>query len=141
MGESVKMSCGRPSMAARRYRVQVGEALKHRLTCKFFPGFDRPVREGVSTDSLKFHPALPCPTLLSPAGGPPLKRPYGCLRPSSSLLDTPSRMGLLPCLGALLEGPEDDGAVGGGARHLQHVRRRSVRAEGHRVHPRRVTWG
>jgi hypothetical protein len=43
------------------------------------------VREGVSTDSLKFHPALPCPTLLRPAGG---------LQPSSSPLDTPSRTGL-----------------------------------------------
>jgi hypothetical protein len=31
----------------------------------------RPVREGVSTDSLKFHPAPPCPTLIRPAGGPP----------------------------------------------------------------------
>jgi hypothetical protein len=39
----------------------------------------RPVREGVSTDSLKFHPGPPCPTLLRPAGGPPPKRPYGHL--------------------------------------------------------------
>jgi hypothetical protein len=39
----------------------------------------RPVREEVSTDSLKFHPAPPCPTLLRPVGGPPPKRPYGCL--------------------------------------------------------------
>jgi uncharacterized membrane protein YagU involved in acid resistance len=50
----------------------------------------RPVREGVSTDSLKFHPAPPSPTLLCPAGGPP---PNG-LQPSSSPLDTPSRTGL-----------------------------------------------
>jgi hypothetical protein len=55
----------------------------------------RPVREGVSTDSLKFQPAPSCPTLLRPAGGPPPKGPYGRLggglRPSSSPLDTPSR--------------------------------------------------
>jgi hypothetical protein len=52
--------------------------------------------------SLKFHPGPPCPTLLRPAGGPPLKRPYGRfwggpprraggLRPSRSLLDAPRR--------------------------------------------------
>jgi hypothetical protein len=46
------------------------------------------VREGVSTDSLKFHLAPPCPTHIRPAGGPPPKRP------SSSPLDTPSRTGL-----------------------------------------------
>jgi hypothetical protein len=28
-------------------------------------------------DSLKFHPGLPCPTLLCPVGEPPLKQPYG----------------------------------------------------------------
>jgi hypothetical protein len=28
--------------------------------------------QGVTTDSLKFHPGPPCPTLLSPVGGPPL---------------------------------------------------------------------
>jgi hypothetical protein len=27
-------------------------------------------------DSLKFHPGPQCPTLLRPAGGPPLKHPY-----------------------------------------------------------------
>jgi hypothetical protein len=31
---------------------------------------DRPVREGVFTDSLKFHAGAPCPTLIHPAGGP-----------------------------------------------------------------------
>jgi hypothetical protein len=31
----------------------------------------RTVREGVSTDSLKFHAGLPCPTLILPAGGRP----------------------------------------------------------------------
>jgi hypothetical protein len=35
------------------------------------------VWQGVALDSLKFHPGLPCPTLLRPAGGPPLKRPHG----------------------------------------------------------------
>jgi hypothetical protein len=39
----------------------------------------RPVREGVSTDSLKFHAGPPCPTLIRPAGGPLPKRPYGRL--------------------------------------------------------------
>jgi hypothetical protein len=48
----------------------------------------RPIREGVSTDSLKFHMGPPCPTLIRPAGGPPPKRP------SSSPLDTPCRTGL-----------------------------------------------
>jgi hypothetical protein len=36
-------------------------------------------------DSLKFHPDLPCPTLLRPAGGPPPKLPYshfGCCLPA-----------------------------------------------------------
>jgi hypothetical protein len=51
--------------------------------------------QGVAMDSLKFHPGLPCPTLLNPAGGPPLKRPYSCfkdgLQPSSTFLDTPHR--------------------------------------------------
>jgi hypothetical protein len=37
----------------------------------------RPVREGVTTDSLKFHPGPPCPTLIRPAGGPPTKRHFG----------------------------------------------------------------
>jgi hypothetical protein len=41
----------------------------------------RPVREGVSTDSLKFHADPPCPTLIRPAGGPPPKRPNGRLLP------------------------------------------------------------
>jgi hypothetical protein len=45
----------------------------------------RPVREGVSTESLKFHAGPPCPTLICPAVG---------LRPSSSPLDTPSHTGL-----------------------------------------------
>jgi hypothetical protein len=39
----------------------------------------RPVRQGVSTDSLKFHPGPPCPTLLRPVGGPPLKQFSDCL--------------------------------------------------------------
>jgi hypothetical protein len=35
---------------------------------------------GVAIDSLKFHLGLPCPTLLYPAGGPPLKWPLGHFR-------------------------------------------------------------
>jgi hypothetical protein len=38
------------------------------------------VCQGVAVDSLKFHPCSLCPTLLRPAGGPLLKRPYGRLR-------------------------------------------------------------
>jgi hypothetical protein len=37
------------------------------------------VWQAVAMDSLKFHPGLPCLTLLSPADGPPHKRPYGRL--------------------------------------------------------------
>jgi hypothetical protein len=42
-------------------------------------------------DSLKFHLGPPCYTLLRPAGGPPLIKPYGHFRggPSSTPLDTP----------------------------------------------------
>jgi hypothetical protein len=36
----------------------------------------RPVWQGVSTDSLKFHLGPPCPTLLCSAGRPSPKRPY-----------------------------------------------------------------
>jgi hypothetical protein len=35
------------------------------------------VWQGVAMDSLKYHLGPPCPTLLCPAGGPPLKRLYG----------------------------------------------------------------
>jgi hypothetical protein len=34
------------------------------------------VWQGVAMDSLKFHPRPPYATLLRPAGGPSLKRPY-----------------------------------------------------------------
>jgi hypothetical protein len=35
------------------------------------------VWQGLAMESLKFHPGQPCPTFLRPAGGLPLKRPYG----------------------------------------------------------------
>jgi hypothetical protein len=35
---------------------------------------------GVAMESLKFHLGPPCPTLLCPAGGTPLKQPYGRFR-------------------------------------------------------------
>jgi hypothetical protein len=38
------------------------------------------VWQGVAIDCLKFYPGPPCPPLLRPAGGPPLKRPYGRFR-------------------------------------------------------------
>jgi hypothetical protein len=34
------------------------------------------VCQGVATDSLKYHPGLPCPTFLRSESGPPLKGPY-----------------------------------------------------------------
>jgi hypothetical protein len=36
--------------------------------------------QGVAMNSLKFFPGPPCLTILRPAGGPTLKRPYGCFR-------------------------------------------------------------
>jgi hypothetical protein len=38
------------------------------------------VWQGVAMNSLKFHLGPPCPTLLCPAGGSPLKWPYGRFR-------------------------------------------------------------
>jgi hypothetical protein len=38
------------------------------------------IRRGVAMDSPKYQPGLPWPTLLCPAGGPPLKQPYGHFR-------------------------------------------------------------
>jgi hypothetical protein len=52
-----------------------GRAACGRLLSPWMPQA-RPVWKGVSTDSLKFHPGPPCPTLLRPAGGPPPTRPY-----------------------------------------------------------------
>jgi hypothetical protein len=67
-------------------------------SCTFVSLFNMGVRRGVAMDSLNLHP--PCFTLLRPAGGRPLKRPYGHfrggnLRPSSTPLDTPRRLPLL----------------------------------------------
>jgi hypothetical protein len=59
-----------------------------------YKSIDMGVWHGVAMDSLKFHPSLPCPTLLRPAGGPPLKwqaRRAGGLQPSSTPLGTPRR--------------------------------------------------
>jgi hypothetical protein len=57
----------------------------------------RPVWQRVATDFLKFHPGPPDPTLLSPSGGQPPKRPYGRraggLWPSSKPLVTPRSTG------------------------------------------------
>jgi hypothetical protein len=41
----------------------------------------RTVREGVATASLKFHPGLPSPTLIRPAGGPQGGRPAAVFFP------------------------------------------------------------
>jgi hypothetical protein len=51
----------------------------------------RPVREGVSTDSLKFHAGLPCPTLIRPAGGRPAAVffPLGYPTPYGPVSNTP----------------------------------------------------
>jgi hypothetical protein len=55
----------------------------------------RGVWEGVAVDSLKFRSGPPCLTVLGPAGGPPLKQPYGHFRcdprATSTYLDTPRR--------------------------------------------------
>jgi hypothetical protein len=67
------------------------------------------VWQGVAIDSLKFHQSPPCPTLLSLAGGPPMKQPYSHFRggpptgvvhpqggqPSSTPLDTPRHTPML----------------------------------------------
>jgi hypothetical protein len=39
----------------------------------------------VVMDSLRFHLGLPCSTFLRPAGGPPLKRPYGLMAVSAMI--------------------------------------------------------
>jgi hypothetical protein len=52
----------------------------------------------LATDSLKNHPGPPCLTLLRPASGPPppgVAHRVGGLRPSSTPIDTPRRMGLV----------------------------------------------
>jgi hypothetical protein len=46
------------------------------LTTSGFMG----IWQSVAMDSLRFHLGSPCPTLLRPAGGPPMKRPHGCFR-------------------------------------------------------------
>jgi hypothetical protein len=46
--------------------------------------------QGVAMDSLKFYPVPPCPALLCPVGGPPLKRPYGRFRVGPSLVGPPA---------------------------------------------------
>jgi hypothetical protein len=38
------------------------------------------VWQGVAMDSLKFHLSPPCPTILNPAGEPPLKQRYSHFR-------------------------------------------------------------
>jgi hypothetical protein len=54
--------------------------------------FDMGVWQGLAMDYLKFHLGPPFPILLRPAGGSPLKRPYGRLL----LLRTPHAV--RPCL-------------------------------------------
>jgi hypothetical protein len=51
-----------------------------RLRVKSTGGDIMGVWQGVAMDSLKYHQGPPCPTLLRPAGGPPLKQPYGHFR-------------------------------------------------------------
>jgi hypothetical protein len=54
------------------------------------------VWQGVAMDSLKFHQGPPCPSLLRLMGGPPLKRPYGRFRGSSSGHPTPYAYDFIP---------------------------------------------
>jgi hypothetical protein len=51
------------------------------------------VWQGLTMDSLKFHPCPPCPNLLCPAGRPPLKRCYGHFRdgPPASIIPLDTR--------------------------------------------------
>jgi hypothetical protein len=61
----------------------------------FFGGIG--VWQGVAMYSLKFHLGPPCPNLLCPVGGPPLKWPISCFRGgglqlSFTPLNTPRRM-------------------------------------------------
>jgi hypothetical protein len=58
------------------------------------------VWQGVTMDSVKFHPGPPCPTLLRPAGGPPQGWPacrVGGLRQSYTPLDTPRHAPMAGC--------------------------------------------
>jgi hypothetical protein len=61
------------------------------LTTEIMGGEDRDgmgLWQGVAMDSLKFHPGLPCPTLLRPRAGHPwnsLTAVYGVARPQGGL--------------------------------------------------------
>jgi hypothetical protein len=54
------------------------------------------VWQGVAMHSLKFHPGLPCPTLLWPAGKPPLKWPHNHFRGGLRLPSAHKVAGLWP---------------------------------------------
>jgi hypothetical protein len=67
--------------------------MKSHVLCMVLTFPSMGVWQGVTMESLKFHPGLPCPTLLRPVDGPHLKRPYSHFRRpaallSSTLLDT-----------------------------------------------------
>jgi hypothetical protein len=76
--KSIEMSKTKPVFSV------ADEARKRKNVSLFFKVFTKNmgVRQGVAMDSLKYPSGLPCPTLLCPAGGTPLKRPFqGVARP------------------------------------------------------------
>jgi hypothetical protein len=50
------------------------------LIVKVIVNISMGIWQGVAMDSPKFHPGLPCLTLLHLADRPPLKQPHGCFR-------------------------------------------------------------
>jgi hypothetical protein len=54
------------------------------------------VWQGVAMHTLKFHPGPPCPTLLRPMGGLPLKQAYGCFRGHLTVLGMAHMQGEWP---------------------------------------------
>jgi hypothetical protein len=55
----------------------------HHISLSSLLSLNPRIWQGVTMDSLKFHPGLPCPTLVRPMGVPPLKQPYGRFRGGS----------------------------------------------------------
>jgi hypothetical protein len=77
-------------------------------------------------DSLKFHQGLPCPTLLRPTGGSPLRRPFGRFRHGSPAGH--SACGLWPSFtpsATPRRAPEATRKCGGGGRRRDDVTTKS----------------
>jgi hypothetical protein len=90
------------------------------------------VWQGVSMDSLKYHSSSPCPTLLRPAGGPPLKRlvwSYGRLL----LPWTPARR--TPMFTCGPNGIERIGQLDASFRHFEEEHGQTGGADGKKMAP------